>query len=136
MWYRKDLIDDIGELRKVFNVFLKDKEKAYEQNPIPVNVYENENQVIVILPLAGVNKESIEINYENNHIQVKTKKEIQDRENMDILRKEIPEGDFGRLIKINTPIVSSSLSAKYQNGYLIVTMDKKEEAKVKKINIA
>lgn len=135
MWLQRDFVNDLGELRNLVGNFIREREGEYRANPLPVNVYEDKDRLYAVMPMAGISRENVEINYENSALNIKTKKEIEVKDIERVLRRERKTGEYQRVIKINTPINPASIEAKYENGFLIVSMDKKEEAKCKKIKI-
>jgi HSP20 family protein len=135
MWLQRDFVNDLGELRNLVGNFIREREGEYRANPLPVNVYEDKDKLYAVMPMAGISKESVEIHYENSALNIKTKKEIEAKDISRVLRRERKTGEYQRVIKINTAINPASIEAKYENGFLIVGMDKKEEAKCKKIKI-
>lgn len=135
MWFEKNFIRELEELQGAMDQFLKEKEEEYSLGAIPANIYENKDNVFVIMPVAGIPKENIEINYQNKTLFVKAKKEADIKDVKRILRKERKTGEFVRNIQIEQTVDSEKIKAKYQHGFLIVELTKKEEAKSKKVKI-
>ena len=74
MWFERDYIEDAAELQEIVDRFLKEKKQAYEIKAIPLNVYEDENNIFVALPLAGVDKEKIDISFYAGALTIRAKK--------------------------------------------------------------
>ncbi|HCL56576.1 MAG TPA: Hsp20/alpha crystallin family protein [Spirochaetia bacterium] len=135
MWFQKNYLDEANELKNLVSRYFDTKKEEVSKNPIPVNVYETKDKVFAVMPLAGVKKENIEINYQNRNLSIKTKKEIETEEALRVLRRERQAGEYQRMIELSTPVKPESIKAKYENGFLIVEMDKAEEVKAKKITV-
>lgn len=135
MWFERDYIDDVAELQEIVDRFLIEKKEDFETKAIPVNVYENAHQIFVAMPLAGVEKEKIDISYQNGKLTVRAKKEISAKDVTRVLRQERTGGDLLRVIDLSVPVQPDSVQAKYQSGYLLIELLKKEEAKTRKITI-
>ena len=135
MWFERNFIRELEDLQGAMDNFLKEKEEEYRFGAIPVNLYENKDKLFAVLPIAGIPKENIEINFQNTYLSVKAKKDSDLKEMKRILRKERKTGDFIRNIKIDHPIDPNTITAKYQNGFLLIEMNKKEEAKTRKVSI-
>lgn len=135
MWFERDYIEDAAELQEIVDRFLKEKKQAYEIKAIPLNVYEDENNIFVALPLAGVDKEKIDISFYAGALTIRAKKEVPVKDIVRVLRQERWEGDLVRKIELASPIVPDKIQAKYQNGHLCIELLKKEEAKTRKISV-
>lgn len=135
MWFERNYLRDLEKLQLVVDDFLKEKEEEYRMGTIPVNIYENKDKVFAVLPIAGIPKENIEINYQNKNLSIRAKKEDDIKDIQRFLRKERKTGDFVRNIELTQVIDPESITAKYQNGFLVVELSKKEEAKTKKVTI-
>ncbi len=122
----------IGELDKLFEGELwSDTDFS-----LPVDIYEKDNDVIVEVPVAGVDPEKIEVTVKDNILTIagKTeKKEEVKRENY--YRKEVREGSFSRSVALPVNVKDDQAEASYKRGVLTIKLPKVEEAKAKKIAI-
>jgi HSP20 family protein len=102
-----------------------------------VDIYENEESIILKAELPGVDPQSVDIRLENNVLTLRGERQFDgDREKEQILRMERPYGTFSRSFAISSVVDDSNISAKFNNGVLTVTLPKKEQAKPKRIQIA
>ena len=74
MWFERKYLRDLENLQNAVDGYLKEKEEEYRMGTIPVNIYENKDKVFAVLPIAGIPKENIEINYQNKNLLIKAKK--------------------------------------------------------------
>lgn len=101
-----------------------------------MDIYEDKNNVVVELPLAGVPPEKVNISIEGDIITVKgdmdEKKEIKDE---NYYRKEIRRGSFMRQSTLPHTVKAEEARAEAMNGMIRVTIPKAEMEKVKKIDV-
>lgn len=134
MWFEKDFINELNQLQKMVENFIHQK---YEESKTPIytNLYEDKDKIYAVMPISGVSKEDIDIQYQNKKLFVKTKKEAEVKDIKRVVRTERYLGEFVREIDLETPIDADKIHAKYENGLLWIEMTKAEEAKPKKIMI-
>ena len=101
-----------------------------------VDVYEEGNQIVVEVPLPGVDVEKLDISIENDVLQIQgnseKKTEIDDK---NYYRKEVRYGSFHRAIALPAAVNGDAAEAEYKDGVLKVTVPKAEQAKKKTIQI-
>lgn len=104
-----------------------------------VDISEDELALYIHVELAGVNKEDVQISVnDDNIISIKGKKEKEikkEEENSEgkkvFLRMERSYGEFTRSFQLPDNIDKNSISAKYLDGVLNITLNKKEPEKPK-----
>jgi HSP20 family protein len=103
---------------------------------VPVDMYEQDGNVIVKAPLPGVKPEDVDISVVGDTLTIKgeTKEEREVKEE-NIIRRERRFGAFSRSLSLPTPVDTSKASATFENGVLTLTMPVAEEAKPKQIKI-
>jgi HSP20 family molecular chaperone IbpA len=136
MWLIPDVKVIEKELNNLYNEmdsFLENKIREYSISLLPVNVYEDDNNdVKVVVPISGVDKNKINVEYKNNSLYIGVEK-IKDVKDCKLLREERFEGKLERIIELKD-IDPDTIKANYENGVLTITM-KKKEGLVKKIAI-
>jgi HSP20 family protein len=103
-----------------------------------VDVYEQENQVVVKAGVPGVKKEDIEVSATEEGVTIngETKHEEEVKEE-GYYRKEIRRGSFHRVVPWPVDVDPESVSAKMEDGILTITANKTEKAKGgKKIEVS
>jgi HSP20 family protein len=97
---------------------------------VPVNITEHENSYEIEVVAPGYDKADFKISVENNILTVSAEKKAEDqKENGKSIRKEFQLRSFKRTFTIDNKIDSEKISARFVNGILIVTLQRKEEAK-------
>ena len=98
-----------------------------------VNILENDDNFIVEVAVPGKSKEDFTIELDNDKLTIaaSSKEENQPAENSGrYTRKEFSYNSFKRTFSLPESVDSEKISADYKNGVLIISIPKKEEAKV------
>lgn len=99
----------------------------------PVNAIDNEDNLILYVLVPFGKKEDISIDIKENVITISGKTKFNVGEKDEILREEIPVGEFSRSFKIGYSIDPSKAKASFKEGILEIILPKKEESKASKI---
>ena len=101
-----------------------------------VDIYQDDDQVVVETPMTGIDPEKVDINVKNDVLTIKgeseKKSEIEDK---DYYRQEIRRGSFYRSVQLPAQVVGEKASAEYKNGILKITLPKAPESKTKSIKV-
>lgn len=101
-----------------------------------LDIYEEKNNLIVEMPLAGVTPEKVDISIEDDIITIKgeveEKKEVKKE---DYYHKEIKRGSFVRQASLPVSVKGDKAKAETVNGMLKIIIPKAEKAKSKKISV-
>lgn len=125
------------------NFPLRDLERFFEEGAWEgvgftpaIDVYQDNDNVIVETPLPGVDPEKVDITIENDVLtisgQTEDKQEIK-RENY--YRKEVRQGSFSRSVILPMSVKADMAEAHSEKGILKVIIPKAEEVKPKKIAV-
>jgi len=113
-----------------------DGKRDYYWQP-PVDVFENDESIILLIELPGIKKEAVSINIEKNLLSVVANKEDLEKDDSDkISMKEILRGKFKRDFVVPSGVEREKIEAEFKNGILKLTLPKKEEAKPREIEIS
>ncbi|MBI4128690.1 MAG: Hsp20/alpha crystallin family protein [Parcubacteria group bacterium] len=100
------------------------------------DVSETAENVIVEMPLAGIDPANVEISVENDLLTVHgTTEQAREGQEKNYHRKEIRRGSFSRTLTLPKPVKGDEAKAEYEKGILTITIPKDERAKPKKIDI-
>jgi HSP20 family protein len=102
-----------------------------------VDIFENDNEIIVKAELPGMTAKNIEIKLENNVLLLKGERRFEKEakeENYHRIEREY--GNFSRAFSLPASINAEKVTAAYKDGVLKVVLPKKEEVKPKPITIA
>ncbi|MDD2354158.1 MAG: Hsp20/alpha crystallin family protein [Patescibacteria group bacterium] len=101
-----------------------------------VDMYEDNDNIIIETQLAGIDPDKVDISIENNVLCIKgeseKKSEVDDK---NYYRKEIRRGSFFRSIPLPTKVDGDSASAVNEEGILRISIPKAAEVKPKSIKI-
>ncbi len=129
---------------KTFNTLFEDLFHHYpaaaqkDWGIVPVNIKETKDSYQLDLVAPGMEKADFKINIENNLLTISAEKKIENNvENEKQIRKEFSHKAISRSFTLDDAINISDISAKYENGILLLNLPKKEEVKVvpKEINV-
>jgi len=124
----KSLHSSLSELEKLLHSAAISKSKP------KVNILQNDNWTELRIAVPGINKKSIDINLLNNVLKIEAKNEEEKKLKKDssILLKEFDFANFSIEYKLNEKVNLENISAKYQNGILIVKLPFKNEEELNK----
>lgn len=99
-----------------------------EFNYLKTDIYEQDNTYYLKIEVPGIEKENIQIDYENGYLTVSVKQENILEEANEYIRKERVMSEKERTFYVGD-VNEDSIKANCQNGILTITLDKKEEKK-------
>lgn len=99
-----------------------------EFNYLKTDIYEQDNTYYLKIEVPGIEKENIQIDYENGYLTVSVKQENIFEEANEYIRKERVMSEKERTFYVGD-VNEDSIKANCQNGILTITLDKKEEKK-------
>lgn len=92
---------------------------------VPIDVYENDKEVVLEVELPGVNKDDIHLQMEEDVLVIEgERKAPQDERRW--LRRERDYGAFRRALRIPFAVDQDKISAKYDDGILEIRLPKAE----------
>ena len=131
-----------GFVNEFFNEFPTAVGKTVREdllNNPPVNIEETPDDYLVSILAPGYQKSDFKVSLDNQLLTISSeKREEEIAEGNKLIRKEFSQRSFKRSFTINEKIESESITAKYDNGILYLTLPKRETAKAfsKDIEIA
>ena len=105
---------------------------------LPVDMYENENEVVVKAAVPGVKPEEIEVTVTGylRTIKGEFKSESEQRdEKRNWHRQERRFGSFSRQVTLPAGVNTDACQADFEDGVLTLKLPKAEEARVKRVTI-
>ncbi len=128
------------EINKVFDTSMsgRNKEEAAMVNWYPaVDVYEDQERVVISAELPGIDPKNVELNIEGDVLTLKGERKFEHEENKEnYLRVERAYGTFMRSFTLPDYVDKDNISAEYEKGILKITLPKKPETKPKKVQIS
>jgi HSP20 family protein len=102
----------------------------------PINVFQQGDDLVAILELAGVNKNELEIQAKDNTIRICGKKAIAYAEGVSVHRRERHSGVFDRTLTVPIQIDADRIKAEYRDGVLALFIPRAESDKPRTISIS
>jgi HSP20 family protein len=102
----------------------------------PVDVVENENELVLTADLPGINQEDIDVRVEDGTLTIKGKRDFAEEDKAKgYHRIERSYGSFVRCFSLPDSVDPEKIGADYKNGVLTVTVAKKEIAKPRAVKV-
>jgi HSP20 family protein len=107
-----------------------------EGEPLAVDMYENENEVVVKTAVPGIKPEDIDISVTRDILTIQGETKAEEKvEKANYVRQERRYGAFARHLSLPSTVIAEKATAKFEDGVLTLTLPKAEEAKPKTIKI-
>jgi len=108
-----------------------------ENNVQPAtDIYENNDEYVLIANMPGVSRSEIQVKVIDESLIVFGRINYNEAVNKDYILNENEIGNYFRKFKISDSIEKTKISAKYDNGQLIVNLPKSEKVKARTIDIS
>ena len=102
----------------------------------PLNVTQDEDNVVVRAEIPGINAEQLAISVLRNRLSIAGKREIQlEQGKVAYHRRERPEGSFSRSLTLPVEVDAERVEARYADVILTLTLPKAEAAKPRQISV-
>ena len=119
------LLDTFDSLEKGLSNFLP-----------AMDVYEENDNVIVEATLAGIRPEDVDVNVHDDVLTLEGRREVSSEiEEKNYYRKEVRSGSFNRSVILPAAVQADKAEANFENGLLKILLPKQTEAKSKNIKI-
>jgi len=100
------------------------------------DIYENADEYILVANMPGVSRSEVQVKVIEESLIVFGRINYDETINRDYILNENELGNYFRKFKISDSIDKAKISAKYDNGQLIVHLPKSEKIKPRTIDIA
>ena len=100
-----------------------------------INVFQQGDNLVAIIELAGVNKSDLEIQAKDNTIRISGKKDVEYPEKVSLHRRERLSGSFDRTLTVPIQIDADRIKAEYRDGVLALFIPRAESDKPRSISI-
>lgn len=111
-------------------------EKSFSSFVPAIDVYEENDNVVVEATLAGIKPENVSINVHEDVLTLEGQRESSSEiEEKNYYRKEVRSGSFHRSIALPTAVIADKAKASFENGLLKVILPKEERVRPKNIKI-
>jgi HSP20 family protein len=99
----------------------------------PVDIYEDEQKVVLKLEVPGLEEEDLDIRVENNTLTVRGERKLEKEENFHRIERRY--GSFYRAFTLPPSVDTDKVQAKYDAGVLRIELERRAEAKPKQVKI-
>ncbi len=136
----RDQITLRGSMNRLFKeafspITEKSEMKSDSWNP-SVDIYENDDELILTAEIPGLDDKDIEIQIEDNTLAIKGERQFaKETKEENYRRIERSYGSFCRSFSLPGHIDQEKIKANHGNGVLKITMPKKREMKPKTVKI-
>ncbi len=101
-----------------------------------VDIYENENEVVLAAEIPGVDEKDVEIKVEDNILTLRGERKFEkETKEENYHRIERSYGSFFRSFSLPSYIDQDRIEAEHENGVLKIRMPKRAELKPRKVKI-
>jgi HSP20 family protein len=122
---------------KAFNNYSIEEILRTQNNVSPASdIYENADEYILIANMPGVSRSEVQVKVIDESLIVFGRINYDETVNRDYILNENELGNYFRKFKISDSIDKTRISAKYDNGQLIVHLPKSEKIKPRTIDIS
>lgn len=98
-----------------------------------VDIYENEQEYLVLADLPGVPHDGVHIRFEGGELSLDATR--QDDQGSEYLGNEIVAADYRRLFRIPETVDTEKIDAKLSNGVLHLVLPKASKARPRQISV-
>lgn len=99
------------------------------------DIYEVEDDIVLVVDVPGADEESIEITLEKNVLTIDAYVDPGDFEGYSLAFAEYQIGDYHRSFRLSNEIDRDKIEATVKDGVLRLTLPKAQEAKARKIAV-
>ena len=99
----------------------------------PVDIYETDDALTVVVDLPGVGKDSVDVRVEDNVLTIKGNADYEPPANL--LLGEFSLQGYYRQFQLSDEVNQSRISAESKNGVLTIHLPKAEKSKPKQIKV-
>jgi HSP20 family protein len=122
--------------KEAFNPFFGENDLSTRTWAPPVDIFEDENDIVLKAELPGVDPKDVEVKVEDNTLYLKGERKFEKEvKEENYHRVERSYGSFARSFSLPNSINAEKVKAEYKDGLLTLTLPKREEAKPKTIKI-
>ena len=128
--------------KQALQVQQKREVEAKQETTIPARVfvpnadiYEDENELTVILEMPGVDKSNVEISVEGGVLRVSGRLDFSKYQGLQPLYTEYNIGHYSRSFSLSNKIDQNKIAAEMKEGVLSLKLPKVAEAKPKTIQV-
>lgn len=101
----------------------------------PINIGATAERVDVYLFAAGVDPKTVDVSIQQNLLSVSGQREVAVKPDAEYYRRERYGGEFRRVIALPDDVDPDKVDAKYRDGVLQITVQRKQPARPRQVEI-
>jgi len=101
----------------------------------PLNIGATPERVDVYVFAAGLDPKSLDLSIQQNLLSVSGRREVEVNDNASYYRRERFNGDFRRVISLPDDLDPERVDAKYRDGVLHISIQRRESARPRQIAV-
>jgi HSP20 family protein len=107
------------------------------QGPFPpINVFQQDDNLLAIIELPGIDKNSLQIEAKENTVRIAGKRVVSYPEQVSVHRRERISGEFDRTLSLPVRLDPDGIKAEYQDGILALLLPRSERDKPRNIAVS
>jgi len=111
-------------------------DQTTSQGPFPpINVFQQGDDILAIIELPGIEKDSLNVQAKENTIRIAGKKSINYPDGVSVHRRERTSGEFDRTLSLPVQLDPDRIKAEYRDGILALFLPRSERDKPRSIKI-
>jgi HSP20 family protein len=112
------------------------EDRTTSQGPFPpINVFQQGDDILAIIELPGVEKDSLQVQAKENTIRIAGKKSVAYPDGVSVHRRERMFGEFNRTLSLPVHLDPERIRADYRNGILALYLPRSERDRPRTIKI-
>jgi HSP20 family protein len=112
-------------------------DQTTSQGPFPpINVFQHGEDILAIIELPGVEKDSLQVEAKENTVRVAGKKSVTFPQGVSVHRGERTSGEFDRTLSLPVQLDPDRIKAEYRDGILALHLPRAERDKPRSIKIS
>ncbi len=128
----KEMYDIMTEMERELNAMRREHEMDYKM-PL-ADIYETEDELVVVMELPGVRKEDINLTVSPSAVEVSAELTEEKEDVKKYHKKERIMRRYYRRITLPVKVSTENVKAKYENGMLVIRI-KKEAGEKRRVEI-
>jgi HSP20 family protein len=142
---RLDPFGDLVSLREAMNRLLEESfvrpsssgtPEALGARPMPIDMYQTENEVVVKAPMPGVKADNVDVSITDDVLTISGETKLHsEAKREDYIVQERRYGKFYRQVALPTMVEADKAQANFEDGVLTLTLPKAERVKPRAIKV-